>query len=170
MYYINRKRLKNVTCYDSANPSIDYNVWELIKMEIRNESAISAADADMSATIIFASVLTPTIMICLYGTWKLIILFFILKRIRDAVYKISSSEIFLVQKLNAPTDRFKGVIASRRVVDYHTPKSYVHTMYFGRYKAYQVMLRPCSLNIHRMNQKIKRVKLTRKLRFLFQEC
>ncbi|GAU94322.1 hypothetical protein RvY_06116-2 [Ramazzottius varieornatus] len=156
MYYINRQRLKNITCYDSENPSIAYNAWELMKMEIRNESAIAIADADMSATIIFASVLTPTIAVCLYGTYELIILFFILKRIRDAVYKISSSEIFLVQKLNAPTDRFKGVIASRRVVDYHTPKSYVHTMYFGRYKAYQVMLRPCSLNIHRMNQKIKR--------------
>jgi len=85
--------------------------------------------------------------------------FRMLQRIRKLAYKIDSSDIFLILHQNETIDRYKGVTASRRMVDYHIPKSHLHTLYFGRWNAYQVMLRPCSLNIHRMDWKTKRVRV-----------
>lgn len=122
---------------------------------MEDEQIVTAAGFTTAELVVI--VLTCVSIFLALLIWCLTAEFRMMQRIRNLDYKIDSSDIFLILHQNETIDRYKGVKASRRIVDYHIPKSHVHTLYFGRWKAYQVMLRPCSLNIHRMNRKMKRV-------------
>ncbi|XP_055336438.1 uncharacterized protein LOC129586934 isoform X2 [Paramacrobiotus metropolitanus] len=143
-----RNQMKRIRCGNTNNI-----VWMLLKDQIQNDLA-SQVDTLTEALLSLLSI--PSLILVAYSIWRFARFVSILQRVRDGVYKVPSAAIFLVSRQHTLTDRFKGVVASRRVVDYYTPKSYVHTMYFGRWKAYQVMLRPCSMNIHRLSQAVKR--------------
>lgn len=146
-----RSKLKRIRCGEKNE-----SAWILLKKEI--EKDMNTPVASIVNDLVSFLLAIPSGILLIYLGWRFSRFVRVLQKVRDAVYKVPSAAIFLATKQYALTDRFKGVVASRRVVDYHTPKAYVHTMYFGRWKAYQVMLRPCSLNIHRMSQTMKRVR------------
>ncbi|OQV13963.1 putative serine/threonine-protein kinase [Hypsibius exemplaris] len=143
-----------VCVMDGSN--VTFATWNKVKEEILRENRLIEAAKGLTTTQLVSIVLVSVTLLLSLIVWRLNLEFVMMQRIRNLDYKIDSSEIFLILHQNETIDRYKGVTASRRMVDYHIPKSQVHTLYFGRWGAYQVMLRPCSLNIHRMDRKMKK--------------
>ena len=85
-------------------------------------------------------------------------LFVFLNRLRKESmeqYAISSKNIRLTPTLHSPVDRYKGVVASRRVVDRYIPLASLQCITTGTWGEHEVFLRPCSLVIHRLNHRAR---------------
>ena len=51
--------------------------------------------------------------------------------------------------------RYKGVVASRKVVDRHIPTASLQCLSTGTWGEYEVFLRPCSLVLHKLRHAAK---------------
>ncbi|OWA54996.1 putative Receptor-type guanylate cyclase gcy-19 [Hypsibius exemplaris] len=71
------------------------------------------------------------------------------------MYTIPNKEIRITPTLLSPVDRYKGVVASRKVVDRHIPTASLQCLSTGTWGEHEVFLRPCSLVLHKLKHAAK---------------
>jgi hypothetical protein len=104
--------------------------------------------------LVFGGIVVSAVVLYVAGR-RAFILMNRLRKEKMEMYTIAKKNIRITPTLISPVDRYKGVVASRKVLDRYIPTASLQCLSTGTWGEHEVFLRPCSLVLHKLKHAAK---------------